>query len=142
MDGSRVLALCTLLSSHLVYNGVGLLDAARIQQLTALRDLPKHIKTRDEQGFEEDGVAFGQHFPQLSWLLRDYDGQLVDERRHPISASGYLERALKVRGFSDEAEQKNMVRKMIASFFPDQGLHLLPTPSAFPGKPYTLHSTP
>ena len=45
IDESVVLALCLLLSSHLIYNGVNLLDAAHIHELTPLRDLPKRIKT-------------------------------------------------------------------------------------------------
>jgi hypothetical protein len=134
VDDSVSLALCLLLSSHLVYNGMNMLDAAQIQQLTALRDLPKNINTRADAGME-DGVAFREHFPRLSWVLRDSDAQLLDERRHPISPAAYLERALKVRGFSDEAEQKNMIRKMIASFFPDQDCHVLPTPAPIPGLP-------
>jgi hypothetical protein len=134
IDESIVLALCILLSSQVVYNGMDLLDAARIQKLTALRDLTKNINTREDSGLE-DGVAFREHFPRLSWLLRDCDAQLIDERRHPISPSAYLERALKVRGFSEEAEEKNMVRKMIASFFPEQDCHVLPTPAAIPGLP-------
>lgn len=134
MDDSVVLSLCILLSSQLVYNGVDLLDAACIQNLTALRDLPKHINTRGDSG-TEDGIAFREYFPKLSWLLRDCDAQLIDERRHPVSPSSYLERALKVRGFSEEAEEKNMVRKMIASFFPEQDCHVLPTPAAIPGLP-------
>jgi len=134
VDDSVVLALCVLLSSHLVYNGAELLDAARIQNLTSLRDLPNTVSTRQDSSME-DGVAFREHFPRLSWLLRDSDAPLIDERRHPISASAYLERALKVRGFSDEAEQKNMLRKMIASFFPEQDCHVLPSPAAIPGLP-------
>ena len=115
VDESVVLALCVLLSSHLVYNGVGLLDAARIQHLTSIRALPNLINTHVDTAMEEDGLGFREHFPRLSWLLRDCDAQLIDERRHFISASAYLERALKVRGFSDEAEEKNMIRKMIVS---------------------------
>ena len=115
VDESVVLALCVLLSSHLVYNGVGLLDAARIQHLTSIRALPNLINTHVDSAIEEDGLGFREHFPRLSWLLRDCDAQLIDERRHFISASAYLERALKVRGFSDEAEEKNMIRKMIVS---------------------------
>ena len=134
VDSSIVLSLCILLSSHVVYNGADLLDAAHIHRLTALRDLPKIVNTREDDAVE-DGIAFREHFPRLSWLLRDCDTPLIDERRHPISATAYLERALKLRGFSEEAEQKNMIRKMIASFFPEQDCHVLPTPAPLPGLP-------
>ncbi|KAJ1483528.1 hypothetical protein T484DRAFT_1800023, partial [Baffinella frigidus] len=129
----RVLALALLLSAHVVYNGVSLLDASRIQELTAIRKLILNMRVREGAG-EEDGIGFKEVFPRLTFVLRGVHGELLDERGNPISPQAYLERAsvlrgfsngrvvayleraLVLRGFSEEAEAKNSVRKMIVSF--------------------------
>jgi len=132
VDESVVFALCVLLSSHVVYNGMDMLEPNNIQNLKVIKNLLKTIKaTRDQE--EEDGLTFREHFPHLSWLLRDIDEPLLDERRNQISSRTYLERCLRLRGFSEEAEAKNLIRKMIASFFPSQDCYTLPSPAEISG---------
>eukprot|EP00288_Rhodomonas_lens_P016945 CAMPEP_0177713272 /NCGR_PEP_ID=MMETSP0484_2-20121128/12850_1 /TAXON_ID=354590 /ORGANISM="Rhodomonas lens, Strain RHODO" /LENGTH=350 /DNA_ID=CAMNT_0019225149 /DNA_START=248 /DNA_END=1297 /DNA_ORIENTATION=+ len=142
VEESVVFALCVLLSSLLVYNGVRLLDSLHIDKLMTVRSLTRTIRVKEGVG-EEDGVCFKQHFPRLTWLLRDCDAEVLDERRHPLSSQAFLERALRVRGFSEEAEQKNMVRKMLLSFFPEQDCFILPSPSPprFPPTPLSASSS-
>jgi len=72
-------------------------------------------------------------FPPLTFLLRCGAGELRDERGRPAAPEEYLEQALQLRGFSEEAEARNTVRKMIVSFFPQRSCFVLP--SAAPPPP-------
>ena len=57
-------------------------------------------------------------FPPLTFLLRCGAGELRDERGRPAAPEEYLEQALQLRGFSEEAEARNTVRKMIVLLLP------------------------
>jgi len=45
----------------------------------------------------------------------------VDEENEPITSKEYLERALsEQKGFSDEVEEKNRIRRLLSSFFKER----------------------
>jgi hypothetical protein len=50
--------------------------------------------------------------------VRDFTLQLVDHEGEPITSKEYLEKALEIqKGFSDQVEQKNRIRRLLKSFF-------------------------
>ena len=65
-------------------------------------------------------MAFGRRVPVPSfcWVVRDFSLQLVNGNGEPISSNEYLERALALqKGFSDDIEDKNRIRRLLTSFF-------------------------
>ena len=55
------------------------------------------------------------------WVVRDFTLQLVDEDGETISSKEYLEKALHPqKGFSDNVENKNRIRRLMKTFFKDR----------------------
>lgn len=55
------------------------------------------------------------------WVVRDFTLQLVDQENEPITSKDYFEKALELqKGFSDNVEQKNRIRRLLKSFFKDR----------------------
>lgn len=55
------------------------------------------------------------------WVVRDFTLQLVDSDGEQISSKDYLEKALEMqKGFSDNVEAKNRIRRLLKSFFKDR----------------------
>jgi hypothetical protein len=80
LDEGLALAFSVLVSSHMVYCGEGLLDEVRIQELTALHTLTRHVRARDEDDgndAEDDGLSFNLYFPRLTWLFRNFQVRLA-----------------------------------------------------------------
>jgi hypothetical protein len=99
--------------------------------------LHRYIRSKTEPDGDEDGIAFKDFFPHISWVLRDCtlnetEGQASDEGSISINSRAYLEKSLQVRGYSDESERRNLIRKMIVSFFPRRDCFRLPWPSTSP----------
>ena len=60
----------------------------------------------------------GKYFPSLLWLLRDFALKLEDSDGNVITAKQYLENALMEQsGSSESIEEKNLVRKLIKTYF-------------------------
>ena len=59
-----------------------------------------------------------KYFPSLLWILRDFALKLEDSEGNVITAKQYLENALmQQKGASESIEEKNLVRKMIKTYF-------------------------
>jgi len=55
------------------------------------------------------------------WVVRDFTLQLVDQEGESISSKEYLEKALdNQKGFSDNVEQKNRIRRLLKQFFKER----------------------
>ena len=123
---AKIFSLALLLSSFFIYNSVGSIDESALNELSLVVELTKHIKTKSEEegvGEQETGENFADYFPSLLWVVRDFTLQLVDESQAPITAKGYLERALSVSEqhcYSDEGHAKNRIRRTLAAFFPQR----------------------
>lgn len=113
--------MAILLSSQFIYNSVGSIDENAIQNLSLVVNLTKHIQIRQNSNDEVDSDEYSSHFPSFFWVIRDFSLQLCDQEGEPISSQDYLENSLKEqRGFSDEVEQKNRIRRLLTSFFKDR----------------------
>lgn len=127
----RVFALTVLLSSLFMYNSFGTIDGNAISKLSLIVNLTKHIHVRALPGGKEDtGSEFASFFPSLVWVVRDFTVRLERDGRR-ISAREYLEDALKPEdGMSEAAEQKNAVRMLLRSFFPERDCVTMVRPAA------------
>ena len=118
----RIFALALLIGSYFVYNSRGVIDGNAIEQLSLVVNLTKHIHvSKGLSGDEDSGADFSNHFPAFMWVVRDFTLQLKSATGRDIPPKTYLEKALKPEQEADETSvQKNRVRMMLSSFFPDR----------------------
>ena len=76
-----------------------------------------------------DNDDYANYFPSFLWVLRDFTLQLVDAEGYEISSTAYLENALQPqKGFSDEIEEKNRIRRLIQTFFRERDCYTMVRP--------------
>jgi chromosome segregation ATPase len=126
---SRIFSLAILVSSFFIYNSVGSIDEEALQNLSLVVNLTKHIHIKSQQTEDIDYEDYAAYFPAFLWVVRDFTLQLIDQDGNSLTAKEYLEKALQnQKGFSDAVEEKNRIRKMIKSFFPDRDCSCLVRP--------------
>ena len=118
---SRIFSLTVLIVSCFIYNSRGSIDEEALNSLSLVVNLTKNIqiksKTSEESGVEE----YAQYFPSFIWVVRDFALKLVDTDGEALSSKEYLEKALNAqKGFSDLAEEKNRIRRLLKEFFKDR----------------------
>lgn len=118
----RIFSLAILLSSFFIYNSVGSIDEQALQNLSLVINLTKHIHLKANAACEDtDPEEYSQYFPSFLWVVRDFALQLVDQDGEIISSKDYLEKALNnQKGFSEQVEQKNRIRRLLKTFFKDR----------------------
>lgn len=123
---SRIFALSLLLSSFFVYNSVGVIDGDAIGRLSLVVNLTKFIHVQAHSsataGDTEmlDPAALREFFPRFLWVVRDFGVRMEQDGRQ-ITSKEYLEDALKPEtGSSEATAQKNAVRALLRSFFPER----------------------
>lgn len=116
----RIFALVLLISSMFIYNSIGTIDENAISNLSLVVNLTKHIHVKSKNE-DLDNEEYANYFPSFLWVLRDFTLQLVDHDGEEISSTKYLENSLSPqKGFSDEIEEKNRIRRLIQTFFKDR----------------------
>lgn len=115
----RIFSLAILISSYFIYNSVGSIDEQALQNLSLVVNLTKHIQIKASGVAEEpDPEEMSKFFPTFMWVIRDFALQLQDKDGDKISSKEYLEKALEEqKGFSDQIESKNKIRRLLGSFF-------------------------
>ena len=120
----RIMTLCVLLSSKLIYNSLNAIDEQSLNQLNIVVNLTKHIQLRASKplGAEfEDPEELGKLFPSFLWLVRDFNLALVDQDGAAITSKEYLELALSEQaGMSEKTEMKNRTRRLFKSLFTER----------------------
>ena len=125
----RIFAIVLLISSLFIYNSVGTIDENAISSLSLVINLTKHIHLKSQNADEVDSDDYSKYFPSFLWVLRDFTLQLVDGDGESITAKGYLEGALDMqKGFTDEVEQKNRIRRLIQTFFKERDCYTMVRP--------------
>ena len=126
---TRIFSLAILISSAFIYNSVGTIDEDAIQKLSLVVNLTKHIQLKAKGNEEAGSEDYAPYFPKFVWVLRDFTLRLVDEDGEPITAKEYLELALRVqKGYSDVAEEKNRIRRLLKEFFVDRECFMMVRP--------------
>lgn len=116
----RIFALVLLISSMFLYNSTGTIDENAISNLSLVVSITKHIHIKSKNE-DMDTEEYAAYFPSFLWVLRDFTLQLVDQGGEDISSTQYLENSLCAqKGFSDEIEEKNRIRRQIQTLFKDR----------------------
>jgi len=126
---TRIFALALLLSSCFVYNSKGVINRDAIQKLSLVVNLTQQIRLQSKSGggdasgpvrhSPEDIARFKDEFPDLIWVVRDFNLQLVNSRGQDISSNDYLRDHLQDKPGTDEADLKsNEVRRVLRDYFP------------------------
>ena len=119
---SKIFLIAILISSLFIYNSFGTIDEVALNNLSLILNLSKSLKLRNNSNVlnskENDDKEMAKYFPSLLWLLRDFALKLEDSDGNVITAKQYLENALmEQKGSSESIEEKNLVRKMIKTYF-------------------------
>ncbi|XP_001347247.1 Guanylate nucleotide binding protein (macronuclear) [Paramecium tetraurelia strain d4-2] len=124
---TRIFALAVLLASSFVYNSVGAIDEGALESLSFVVNLTKFIQLRSNE--EPDSEEYGEFMPQFFWVLRDFSLQLLDNNGDTLTSHQYLERSLQEQpGFCDRVEEKNRIRRLLRTFFPERECFTLVRP--------------
>jgi len=127
----RIFSLAILLSSYFIYNSMGSIDENALQSLSLVIQLTKHIQIK-ASGINQDvdPEEYSRYFPSFMWVVRDFSLQLVDSEGESITSKDYLEKALQEqKGFSESAEQKNRIRRLLRCFFKERDCSCIVRPS-------------
>ena len=119
---SKIFLIAILISSLFIFNSFGTIDENAINSLSFVLNLSKTIKLKNS--FKEDNKnELAQYFPSFLWLLRDFSLKLVDKKGKNITEKQYLEHALEdIKGEENNEiiKEKNRVRSLIRTYFPDR----------------------
>ena len=119
---TKIFLIAILISSLFIYNSFGTIDEVALNNLSLILNLSKSLKIRNNSNSlnanDNDEEEMAKYFPSLLWILRDFALKLEDNEGNVITAKQYLENALmKQKGSSERIEEKNLVRKMIKTYF-------------------------
>ena len=117
---TKIFLIAIIISSLFIYNSFGALDEISITSLSLVLNLSETIKIKSltHKDTEEE---LAEYFPALLWLLRDFSLKLEDINGNAITEKQYLEKALEnISGNNEIIEEKNRVRKLIRTYFPER----------------------
>lgn len=125
---SKIFLIAILISSLFIFNSFGTIDENAISSLSFVLNLSKTIKLRNNSStYNESELA--EYFPTLFWLLRDFSLKLEDHEGNVITEKQYLEYALQnMKGTSEIIEEKNKVRSLIRTYFPERDCFVMVRP--------------
>ena len=127
---SKIFLISILISSLFIYNSFGTIDENAISSLSFVLNLSKTIKLKNS--FKEDNKnELAKYFPSFLWVLRDFSLILVDKKGKNITEKQYLENALEnIKGEenNDIIKEKNRVRSLIRTYFPERDCFTLVRP--------------
>ena len=125
----KIFTLAILSASTFIYNSVGSIDENALQNLSLVVNLTKSVQLSAQSNEEEDPDQLASYFPAFFWVVRDFALQLISAEGDPISPRDYLERALTPqKGFSDDVEEKNRIRRLLTAYFRDRDCATLVRP--------------
>ena len=125
---TKIFLIAILISSLFIYNSFGAIDEMSLTTLSLVLNLGETIKIKSlsHQDTEEE---LAEYFPALLWLLRDFSLKLEDINGNAITEKQYLEKALEnVNGNDEIINEKNRVRKLIRTYFPERDCFTLVRP--------------
>ena len=117
---TKIFLIAVLISSLFIFNSFGAIDEISITSLSLILNLSETIKIKSltHKDTEEE---LAEYFPALLWLLRDFSLKLEDINGNAITEKQYLEKALEnVPGNNEIIQEKNRVRKLIRTYFPER----------------------
>eukprot|EP00742_Colponemidia_sp_Colp-10_P009471 GILJ01010327.1.p1 GENE.GILJ01010327.1~~GILJ01010327.1.p1 ORF type:complete len:919 (-),score=186.39 GILJ01010327.1:130-2637(-) len=137
----RLFALSLLLSSLLIYNRIGHLDEAALDEMAVMLHLTEHVRVSVESSVDNI-QSLEEYMPSCLWVLRDFALDLSADGRH-MTAAEYLESALAPQQVSSEhTKYKNQIRRAISTFFRTRDCVTLVRPVADEGQLQRLPTLP
>ena len=136
---SRIFLFSLLLSSYFIYNSVGAIDENAMGSLGLIINLAKEIITSEENN-KSIGLKNSDLNPSFLWIVRDFVLKLQDIEGNSINSKEYLEKSLEIqKGFSEQIENRNRVRKLLKHFFRERDCFTLVRPCEAENKLQKLH---
>jgi hypothetical protein len=125
---AQIFTLSVLLSSMLIYNTKGTIDASSLDGLHLATELTSHI-TMKTDGEEETGEDFAKFFPTLIWAVRDHHLELSVDGKE-ITANQYLENCLTMKKTKKKQDMAyNNIRETLRDFFKERHCFIFPLPT-------------
>ena len=117
---TKIFLIAILISSLFIYNSFGAIDEISLTSLSLVLNLGETIKIKS-LSHKDTEEELAEYFPALLWLLRDFSLKLEDINGNAITEKEYLEKALEnVNGSNEIIDEKNRVRKLIRTYFPQR----------------------
>ena len=125
---TKIFLIAILISSLFIYNSFGAIDEMSLTTLSLVLNLGETIKIKSLSHHDTE-EELAEYFPALLWLLRDFSLKLEDINGNAITEKQYLEKALEnVNGNDEIINEKNRVRKLIRTYFPERDCFTLVRP--------------
>ena len=125
---TKIFLIAILISSLFIYNSFGAIDEISLTSLSLVLNLGETIKIKSLSHHDTE-EELAEYFPALLWLLRDFSLKLEDINGNAITEKQYLEKALEnVNGNDEIINEKNRVRKLIRTYFPERDCFTLVRP--------------
>ena len=125
---TKIFLIAILISSLFIYNSFGAIDEMSLTTLSLVLNLGETIKIKSLSHHDTE-EELAEYFPALLWLLRDFSLKLEDINGNVITEKQYLEKALEnVNGNDEIINEKNRVRKLIRTYFPERDCFTLVRP--------------
>ena len=125
---TKIFLIAILISSLFIYNSFGAIDEVSLTTLSLVLNLGETIKIKSLSHHDTE-EELAEYFPALLWLLRDFSLKLEDINGNAITEKQYLEKALEnVNGNDEIINEKNRVRKLIRTYFPERDCFTLVRP--------------
>ena len=125
---TKIFLIAILISSLFIYNSFGAIDEISLTSLSLVLNLGETIKIKSLSHHDTE-EELAEYFPALLWLLRDFSLKLEDINGNSITEKQYLEKALEnVNGNDEIIKEKNRVRKLIRTYFPERDCFTLVRP--------------
>ncbi|XP_078507509.1 guanylate-binding protein 1-like isoform X1 [Lissotriton helveticus] len=134
-NDSVIFALAILLSSVLVYNGMGTINPQALELLHFVTELADHIKlggkeNKQDEDEDDDEEGFARVFPAFVWVVRDFILQLEIDGKD-VTESEYLEHMLTLKkGIGKRVLEYNLPRECIQRFFPTRNCFVFVRPAS------------
>ena len=94
----RIFMFAMLISSHLIYNCSGVIDAGMITQLSLVKKMSERIRLSNSDAHSNpknlEPEEYKQFYPALTVLIRDFSLNMKDSNGNLISPNEYLQRAI------------------------------------------------
>ena len=131
---AKIFCLAILLASAFVYNSEKAINNAAIDQLSLVAQLTQRIRVHAEgeaAAARAGGAdALAQFFPRFTWLLRDFQLELLDGDGAALTPDAYLESCLQpAKGTSAAIQEQNATRAAIRTLFTERSCIALPHPT-------------
>ncbi|KAG7397410.1 hypothetical protein PHYBOEH_000764 [Phytophthora boehmeriae] len=116
----QTLTLLLLLSSLLLYNTDGEIDAKAVEGLKWLENVAKSLRIRATQDEEAVASDFHNFAPKFVWLTRNFKVKWLKAfDGEKLTPNEYLEACLAPEsGYGEAATKRNMLRMYLESYFP------------------------